>query len=212
MARPSSLILFLPRLHGASEPMKASRLALPLVLFVFSALALGLVMFVVLGRDPGTGVGGPFTLTNQSGQKVTEKVLEGPGASLVFFGFTHCPDVCPTALYEITQLYQALGPKGDRLRTFFITVDPERDTPELLRDYISSFDPRIVGLTGSPTDTAAALKAYRGYARKVPLEGGQYTMDHTALVYLMDSKGRFIESFNLKRPPEEAAKEIQKYL
>ena len=212
MARRSSPILFLPRLHGASEAMKASRLALPLVLFVFSALALGLVFFVVLGRDPGTSVGGPFTLTNQSGQKVTEKVLEGPGASLVFFGFTHCPDVCPTALYEITQLYKALGPKGDRLRTFFITVDPERDTPELLRDYISSFDPRIVGLTGTTAEAAAALKAYRGYARKVPLEGGQYTMDHTALVYLMDSKGRFIESFNLKRAPEDAAKEIEKYL
>jgi protein SCO1/2 len=192
--------------------MKASRLALPLVLFVFSALALGLVLFVTLGRQPGSGVGGPFTLTNQAGQEVTEKILEGPGASLVFFGFTHCPDVCPTALYEITQVYQALGPKGDRLRAFFITVDPERDTPDLLRDYISSFDPRIVALTGAPDQTAAALKAYRGYSRKVPLDGGGYTMDHTALVYLMDSKGRFIESFNLKRPPEDAAKEIQKYL
>ncbi|MBU3731323.1 MAG: SCO family protein [Beijerinckiaceae bacterium] len=192
--------------------MRSSRLVLPLVLFVFSALALGLVLFVVLGRPQGSGIGGPFTLTNQAGQKVTERVLESPGATLVFFGFTHCPDVCPTTLYEVTQLYQALGPKGDRLRTLFITVDPERDTPELLRDYISSFDPRIVGLTGSPEQTAAALKAYRGYARKVPLEGNNYTMDHTALVYLMDSKGRFIESFNLKRPPEQAAKELQNYL
>jgi len=192
--------------------MKPSRLALPLVLFVFSALALGLVLFVVLGRPQGAGVGGPFTLTNQAGQTVTERVLEKPGATLVFFGFTYCPDVCPTALFEITQLYKALGPKGDRLRTLFITVDPERDTPELLRDYISSFDPRIIGLTGTPEQLAAALKSYRGYARKVPLEGNNYTMDHTALVYLMDSKGRFIESFNLKRPPEEAAKELQKYL
>lgn len=192
--------------------MNASRLALPLVLFVFSALALGLVLFVTLGRQPSTGVGGPFTLVDQNGQKVSEKILEKPGATLIFFGFTHCPDVCPTALFEMTQVYKALGPKADRMRALFITVDPERDTPELLKDYLSSFDPRIVGLTGTPEQTAAALKAYRGYARKVPLEGNNYTMDHTALVYLMDSKGRFVESFNLKRPPEDAAKELEKYL
>ena len=148
---------------------------------------------------------------DHTGRAVTEADFAGRW-QLVFFGFTHCPDVCPTALYEVTQIYQALGAKGDKLRTLFITVDPERDTPELLRDYISSFDPRIVGLTGTPEQLAAALKSYRGYARKVPLEGNNYTMDHTALVYLMDSKGRFVESFNLKRPPEEAAKELQKYL
>ncbi len=101
------------------------------------------------------------------------------------------------------------GPRATRSRSFFITVDPERDTPELLKTYLSSFDPRIVALTGDRPSIEASQKAYRVYAKKVPLEGGNYTMDHTALVYLMDKKGRFVGAFNLQRPPAESARELE---
>jgi protein SCO1/2 len=192
---------------------RAARLALPLVAFLFGVVALGIALFVTLRPETAgvPGVGGPFTLQGTNGEVVTEKALAG-GPSIVFFGFTHCPDVCPTALQEITQVYDALGSKGDRLKTFFITVDPERDTLPVMKDYVSAFDKRIVGLTGTQAQTDAVVKSYRAYAKKVPLEGGGYTMDHTALVYLMDGKGRFVGSLNLDRPPAEAAKDVEKLM
>ena len=127
---------------------------------------------------------------------------------LVFFGFTHCPDVCPTKLFEISEALRATGDKGRNLRALFITVDPERDTPEVLKSYLGSFDERIVGLTGDRAAIDAAVKAFRAYARKTPLKDGGYTLEHTALVYLMDKTGRFVGSFNLDRPPEQAAQEL----
>ncbi len=99
---------------------------------------------------------------------------------LVFFGFTHCPDICPTTLFDMSQLMKALGPDADRTGALFITVDPERDTPKVMKDYLSNFDPHVRGLTGDPAAINAAIKAYRVYAKKVPLENGDYTMDHTA--------------------------------
>ncbi len=131
---------------------------------------------------------------------------------LVFFGFTHCPDVCPTTLFDVSEVFRALGPDAKDVRALFITVDPERDTPAVLKDYLSSFDPRIVGVTGDDAAIAAAEKAYRVYAKKVPLDGGSYTMDHTAIVYLMNKDGRFVAPFNLKRRPEEAAADLKRYL
>ena len=101
---------------------------------------------------------------------------------LVFFGFTHCPDVCPTTLFEVSEIFRALGPDADRTRALFITVDPERDTPAVIKDYLSSFDPHLSGLTGDPAAIAAVAKAYRVYFKKVPLDEGGYTMDHTAIV------------------------------
>jgi len=130
----------------------------------------------------------------------------------VFFGFTHCPDVCPTALFEISEVFRRLGPDADRAAALFITVDPERDTPALIKDYLSNFDPHLRGLTGDREAVDAVIKAYRVYARKVETPGGGYTMDHTALVYLMDKEGRFVAPFNLKRRPEEAAAELRRYL
>ena len=117
---------------------------------------------------------------------------------LVFFGFTHCPDICPTTLFDISQMMQALGPDADRTGALFITVDPERDTPAVLKDYLSNFDPHLRGLTGDQAAVNAAIKAYRVYAKKVPLENGDYTMDHTAIVYLMDKDGRFVAPFNMQ--------------
>ena len=191
-----------------------NRLVLPLVAFLFGVIGLGLAVWWTLAPGPqraGGGVGGAFALVDQNGQPTTEAALRG-GPSLIFFGFTHCPDVCPTALMEITQLYDALGPRADRLKSFFVSVDPERDTPELLKTYLGSFDARIRGLTGSPEAVQTIMKAYRVYALRVPLDSGGYTMDHTALVYLMDRSGAFVGAFNLKRPVAEQVKELDRQL
>ncbi|WP_291849627.1 SCO family protein [Bradyrhizobium sp.] len=156
-------------------------------------------------------IGGPFQLTDQAGQTVTEQNLKGK-PTLIFFGFTHCPDVCPTALFEISEVLKAMGKDADRVNAYFVSVDPERDTVATMKDYLSSFDPRLKGLTGEPQAVAKLLSAYRVYAKKVPLKDGNYTMDHTALIYLMDRNGQFIAPFNLKRTPEEAARDLKRHL
>jgi len=113
---------------------------------------------------------------------------------------------------SFSEILRALGPDGDRVRALFVTVDPERDTPEKLKDYLSSFDPRLIGATGDDAAIKAIEKGYRVYAKRVPLDGGGYTMDHTAIVYLMDKDGRFVAPFNMKRRPAEAAAELRRYL
>jgi protein SCO1/2 len=156
-------------------------------------------------------IGGPFRLTDQNGKVVTDEDLRGK-PFLVFFGFTHCPDVCPTTLFDVSEVLRNLGPDADRAGALFITVDPERDTAASLRDYLSSFDPHLRGLTGDPAALAAVAKEYRVYYKKVPLDDGDYTMDHTAIVYLMDKEGHFVSPFNLKRKPEASAEDLRKYL
>ena len=156
-------------------------------------------------------IGGAFQLTDQNGQAVTEKNMQGR-PTLIFFGFTHCPDVCPTSLFEMSEVLRSMGKEADRVNAYFISVDPERDTTQAMKDYLSSFDPHLKGLTGSPEQVAKVISAYRVYARKVPLKDGDYTMDHTALIYLMDRDGNFVAPFNLKRTPEEAAKDLKRYL
>jgi protein SCO1 len=174
-----------------------------------------LLMFWALGGVRGVAtpvaIGGPFQLTDQSGATVTENSLQGR-PTLIFFGFTHCPDVCPTTLFEVSEVLRALGPDADRTRALFVTVDPERDTPRVMKDYLSSFDPHLSGLTGDPAEIAAVAKAYRVYFKKVPEEDGGYTMDHTAIVYLMDKTGRFVSPFNLRRPSDAAAADLRRYL
>lgn len=166
---------------------------------------------VSAGATQPSTVGGPFTLTDQDGKRVTDTDFAGK-PFLVFFGFTHCPDVCPTALFEMSEVLNRLGPDAARTAALFITVDPERDTPELLKTYVSNFNPAIRGLTGSVDEVMETARRYRAYARKVPREGGDYSMDHTAVVYLMDKEGRFVAPFNLKRSPDEAAADLRKYL
>jgi protein SCO1 len=156
-------------------------------------------------------IGGPFQLTDQAGQGVTDQSLKGR-PTLIFFGFTHCPDVCPTSLFEISEVLRAMGKDADRVNAWFVSVDPERDTAAAMKDYLSSFDPHLKGLTGNPEAVTKVLTAYRVYARKVPLKDGDYTMDHTALIYLMDKDGRFVAPFNLKRSPEDAAADLKRYL
>lgn len=191
-------------------------------LTVFGAFLAGLVLVfsVVLmmkqnvaapGAPAAAAIGGPFSLTDQDGRTVTEQDLKGH-PSLVFFGFTHCPDVCPTTLFDISQVMAALGPDADRTHAVFITVDPERDTQSVLKDYLSSFDPHVSGLTGDLDEITKVAKEYRAYFKKVPLDGGGYTMDHMAITYLMDKEGRFVSPFNLKRTPEAAAAELRAQL
>jgi protein SCO1 len=191
----------------------------PLVIVAAFAgsLVVGLVLMLwALGglrsATAPAAIGGAFQLTDQAGQTVTEKSLQGR-PTLIFFGFTHCPDVCPTSLFEISEVLKAMGGDADRINAYFISVDPERDTNDAMKDYLSSFDPHLKGLTGNPDAVAKVLSAYRVYARKVPLKGeGDYTMDHTALIYLMDRDGHFVSPFNLKRTPEEAAADLKRYL
>jgi protein SCO1/2 len=195
---------------------RTARLLLVLGAFVAGLALFSAVIFIVTGRPPApitmpSAIGGPFQLVDQNSKPITDQDLKGQ-PFLVFFGFTHCPDVCPTTLFEVSEVLRALGPEGSRMRALFVTVDPERDTPGKLKDYLSSFDPRVVGVTGDAAAVTAMEKSYRVYAKKVPLDGGNYTMDHTAIVYLMDKTGRFVAPFNLKRRPEEAAADLKRYL
>ena len=195
---------------------KASRIALLLGAFLAGlVLFFGAILFVTERAPPVgpaiAGVGGPFHLIDQNGKPVTDADMKGR-PFLVFFGFTHCPDICPTTLLEMSRMLKKLGPDADRAGALFITVDPERDTPAVLKDYLSSFDPHLRGLTGDRAAIDAAIKAYRVYAKKVPLDNGDYTMDHTAVVYLMDKDGHFVAPFNMKQTADEAAAQIRRYL
>jgi protein SCO1/2 len=157
-----------------------------------------------------SAVGGPFTLTDQNGRTVTEKDFKGH-PTLVFFGFTNCPEICPTTLFEVSEVLNRLGPDAAKVNALFVTIDPERDTPEKMKDYLGSFNPRMLALSGDEAAVAAVAKAYRVYYKKVPLDAGGYTMDHTAIVYLMDKEGRFVAPFSLKRKPEDSAADLRRY-
>ncbi len=194
---------------------QTSRLILIIAAFVAGlVLCLSVVLLVAQrGSVPlpqASAVGGPFKLIDQNGRTVTEQDMAGK-PFLVFFGFTHCPDVCPTTLFDISEVFRKLGPDADRAAALFITVDPERDTPEAMKSYLSSFDPHLRGLTGDEAAVDGVIKAYRAYTKKVPNPDGSYTMDHTALVYLMDKDGRFVAPFNLKRRPEDSAADLRRY-
>lgn len=195
-------------------PKPSRRLLLPML-----GVALGLLVIVgfLVAQQAGkparaaSGIGGPFALVDGDGKPVTQEAFAGEPL-LVFFGYTHCPDVCPTTLDAISQTFKALGP-GKRVAALFITLDPARDTPSVMKDYVSSFDPRIVGLTGSQAAIDQMAHAYRVYAKQVPTGDGGYSVDHTGIVYLMDAKGDFVESFNPDlEDPAKAAKTLSTYL
>lgn len=202
---------------NATTSAKASRVMLLLAAFLGGLfLFFGAIVFVT-GRAPSpigqavAAVGGPFRLEDENGKPVTDADMKGH-PFLVFFGFTRCPDICPTTLFEMSQMMKALGSDADRAGAVFITVDPEHDTPKVLKDYLSNFDPHLRGLTGGQAAIDAALKEYRVYAKKVPLENGDYTMDHTAIVYLMDKDGHFVAPFNLNRTPDAEAADLRRYM
>lgn len=189
---------------------------------VILAVVIGLGGYLYFQQRPGAlfdqltqkaevKIGGPFTLVDQKGNEVTDRALLGK-PTVMFFGFTHCPEVCPTTLYEMTLVLEELGEDAGNINAVFVSVDPERDTREALADYLEAFDPHILGLTGPMDEIQRVAKAYRVYYRKVPLDGGDYTVDHTALVYLFDAEGKFVGPLNLKQEPKQAAKPLRELL
>ncbi len=178
-----------------------------------AVLVSGDVREAVLG-NPGDGpgiadIGGPFEMVDHTGKTVTEADFLGK-PSVYFFGFTHCPDVCPTTLYEMSTYLEELGEDADKLNVAFVTVDPQRDTPQIMGDYISPFDPHIPALSGSPEQVAAMVKAWRVYARKVEQDDGEYTMDHTATIYLMDADGQFAGTIAYGEASETALEKLKR--
>jgi len=163
------------------------------------------------GTVLANAIGGPFQLTDQNGKMVTDADLKGKW-SLIYFGYTHCPDACPTALNDISIALEELGAKRDEVRPVFITVDPERDTSEALKSYVTSFDAPILALTGTPEQVAQAAKGYRVYYAKHPEAGGDYSMDHSSVIYVMDPEGRFTASFTHESTPEQIAERLKKLL
>jgi protein SCO1/2 len=141
-------------------------------------------------RNAGEPYGAPFTLVDQKGAEITEAAFRGH-PSAVFFGFTHCPEVCPTTLFELDGWLKKLGDDGKDIRAYFVSIDPERDRPEIMDAYVRNVSDRITGITGDPEKIAAMAKSFGIYARKVDLEGGDYTMDHTASILLLDGGGDF---------------------
>jgi protein SCO1 len=199
-----------------AEPNNARRstaFAIRAVAAAVVFVVLGLAAFLLVSpaqRPRAALIGGPFALQNGDGKTVSDQTLHGR-PFLVYFGYTHCPDVCPTELARISDILTKMGDKS--IPALFITVDPERDTPKIMQDYVSSFNPAIVGLSGSPEAVGATEKTFRVFARKGEKQtDGDYSMDHSSIVYLMDKNGAFVEAFNVERSPEEAAKDLEKFL
>jgi protein SCO1 len=144
------------------------------------------------GKDTRTSaIGGPFALVDDTGAPVTESALAGKPYS-IYFGYTYCPEVCPTTLLDLSRWIKDLGTDADKLNYIFVTVDPERDTPQLMHAYLLSFDKRIRGFTGTPEQIAKIAREYRVYYKKIPTKDGGYVMDHSSIIYLMGPDGKFI--------------------
>ena len=163
------------------------------------------------GKQPG--IGGPFALVDQNGKTVTSDSLKGK-PTLIYFGYAFCPDVCPTSLLLMETAVEKLGPEAaKKVNLVFITVDPERDTPKLMKGYVENFGPTFIGLTGTPEQIAQVARAYRVYFQKVPgKDGGPYLMDHSSIVYLLDRNGRFVTHFTHEAKAEAIASAVQRLL
>lgn len=186
-----------------------------LIVIVLFAIAFGVGVFGFQSYRNQTAApqesayGGPFQLTSMDGTEITEQSMRGKPAAL-FFGFTHCPVVCPTTLFEMDSWLKQLGAEGENIRAYFITVDPERDTPEFMKTYITNVSDRITGITGDPAKVQEMLKAYHIYAKKVEDEDSEYTMDHTASILLLDSDGRLRSTIAYGESPETALVKLKR--
>jgi protein SCO1/2 len=190
--------------------------------FIYGVIGL-LVAVLLLGTGAfvwlsGSGVssslvGGAFTLQDGNGRAVTDRDFRG-NYMLVYFGYTFCPDVCPTTLNEVADAVARLGSKGDRLQPIFITVDPKRDTPSVVKQYAAAFGPRLIGLTGSPEQIAQVAKEYRVYYAEHRTGSGpaDYTMDHSSIIYLMGPDGRFIAPIRADETGAEMAADLAKFI
>lgn len=160
----------------------------------------------------GIQIGGPYSLIAQDGNRVTDESFQGK-FQLIFFGFTFCPDVCPTELSRIADAMQRMGPDAEKVQPIFITVDPERDTPEAMGEYVRHFDQRIVGLTGSREEIDQVIATYRVFARKVQEpNSNQYVMDHSTFLYLLGPDGEFVTMYRYGTEPDELAKSLKSYV
>jgi cytochrome oxidase Cu insertion factor (SCO1/SenC/PrrC family) len=189
-----------------------------LIAVLLAALVLcGILLFKLYeryaGEDSGSAdIGGPFELVNQDGKAVTEADFKGK-LLLIYFGYTYCPDACPTALGVMAAALGKLDVAGERVTPILVSIDPARDTPEALKDYVAAFHPRLVGLTGTEEQVAKAAKEYRAFYQKQPGSTGDgYLMDHSTLIYLMDAEGRFLTYFGPQATPDEVAEAIRRYL
>ena len=162
-------------------------------------------------RAGSTDIGGPFTLVDDTGAQVSEAALKGK-PTVMYFGYTFCPEVCPTTLTELAQWIRILGPDADKLNYVFVTVDPERDTTKVMHDYVSAFDPRIRGFTGTPDQVAKVTSEYRVYFKRIPTSDGGYAMDHTAGLYLMDPKVRFFGLISYQEKTDVAVAKLRKLI
>jgi len=197
--------------------MKAIRLAL-WVLIAAMAVALGWLTYEWQRSEnefAAKPYGVPFQLVDQSGSPITEAAFRGRPTAL-FFGFTHCPEICPTTLFELDGWLRQADPEGGNIGAYFVTVDPERDTPELLGDYVAGVSDRIIGISGAPDKIKAVVKGFNVYAKKVPVDAqkpdGDYTMDHTASVFLLDAQGRFKGTIAWGENPETAVTKLENLL
>ena len=161
--------------------------------------------------------GVPFTLTAQDGKPITEKAFQNGKPTALFFGFTHCPEVCPTTVYELTGWMKAVDPDKTKLQAYFVSIDPERDTPELLATYLSNATDRITGISGDQKQVEAMARGFKVSFRKVPTDpdkpdGPDYTMDHTASVFLLDGEGRFVGTISYGENPDVAVDKLKKLI
>ena len=178
---------------------------------VLLALALRETPRGAAGTALASAIGGQFQLIDQNGKPFSDANLKGKW-HLIFFGYTHCPDACPTALNEMSLALDRLGIKRDEVGVVFITVDPERDTPDVLKSYVQSFDAPIVALTGSPEAVAQAAKAYRVFYAKHPRADGDYDMDHSAVIYVMNPEGGFTATFTPDSSADAIVQRLQKLI
>lgn len=202
------------------KPAGTPRLGpIAVILAGFLVLAAGALVGLAFRDNPkgaagtllASAIGGPFHLVDQNGKPFGDADLKGKW-HLVFFGYTHCPDTCPTTLNELSLALDKLGKARGAVGIVLISVDPERDAPSVLKSYVESFDAPITALTGSPEAVAEAAKAYRVYYAKHPRSDGGYDMDHSALIYVMDPEGRFTATFTPDSPADAIAERLQKLL
>lgn len=190
------------------------------ILWALVVIAVGFMAYLLMTIDTnprpnklgaGEKLGGEFNLIQHNGKPITDKDLLGK-PHIIFFGFTTCPEICPTTLHEISTWLDELGADADKLGVYFITVDPERDTKELLSEYLSFFDSRIIGITGEKNKVEEVLRSFKVYFNRVELEGGDYTMDHTAIVFRLNAKGEFVGSIDYEENSETAVAKLRMML
>ena len=203
-----------------ANPRTPQRFALVAIVFAgVLVIAAGVLLALALRETPrgaagtalASAIGGQFQLIDQNGKPFSDANLKGKW-HLIFFGYTHCPDACPTALNEMSLALDRLGIKRDEVGVVFITVDPERDTPDVLKSYVQSFDAPIVALTGSPEAVAQAAKAYRVFYAKHPRADGDYDMDHSTVIYVMNPEGRFTATFTPDSSADAIVQRLQKLI